>query len=89
MIIRGDGPQILVRINYLQALLGDFVIWELVVILVRTFNTASSSCVMRSKSESDRVNYIYCVEHELLVIVSSRNLCSLMLSNHIIRGNEK
>ena len=56
MLIRGVGLYILVRSNYLQDVIGDLFVWGLVVLLVRTFNTASSSCTVLSKRVVDRVN---------------------------------
>ena len=44
MPIRGTGPHSLVRGNFLQCVIGDLVVWELVVLLVNTFNTLSSVC---------------------------------------------
>ena len=54
MPIRGVSLYSLLRGNYLQDVIGDIVEWELVDLLARTFNTASSSCTVRSKMASDR-----------------------------------
>ena len=43
--------------------------------------------VVRSKRVTDRRNYVYFVEYELLFIVISRKLCSLLSSTHGVSGN--
>ena len=73
-------------INDLDAL-GDLVVRELIMLFVRRFNTASSSCTVRSKRVADRGNHIYCATCELLVVVSLRKLCILLSSNHVVSGN--
>ena len=40
MPIIGAGPHSLVRGNYLKDVLGDLVVWELVVLLMITFDTS-------------------------------------------------
>ena len=54
MTIRGAGLQSLARGNYPQSILGDLLVWDLVVLFVRAFNTESSSDAVRSKKASDR-----------------------------------
>ena len=63
MPIRGAGLNSMVRRNYLQDVLGDFVAWDLVALLVRTLNTASYACTVLSKRLADRENYICCVTY--------------------------
>ena len=49
MKIRDPGSYILARGNYPQDVIGDLVVWDLVVLLVITFNIASSSYTVRSE----------------------------------------
>ena len=49
MTMRGAAPHSLVRGNYLQDVLGDLLVWELV-----AFSTKSSSFMVHSKRASDR-----------------------------------
>ena len=77
----------ILNIYYLKDVLGDPVVWELVVLLLWSFKTSSSSCVVRLKRLADRGNYICCVEHVLLFIVSSSKSCSLLLSNNGVSGD--
>ena len=52
--IKGAGSCSMVRVNYLQEVLGDHVGWDLVVIFVKTLNTSLSSCKVRPKRVSNR-----------------------------------
>ena len=47
MPIRGAGPCSLVSINYLQDVIVNLEVWEMVILPVRKFSTASSSCMVR------------------------------------------
>ena len=82
-----EGLCSLVRINYLQDMLGGIVVWKLVALLLRAFNTTSSSCMVRSKMLAARRHHTCCIECELLVIMRSRKLCSFLSSNHGVSGN--
>ena len=68
MPIRGAGLHSPIRGKYLQDVLGEILVWDLVVLLVRTFNIESSRCMMRSKKASYR---------ETVAIVLHMNYSSL------------
>ena len=54
MPTRCAGAHSLVRGNYPQDVLGDLMVWELVLLITGAFNTVSYSCAVRSKRASNR-----------------------------------